>query len=359
MKQKWHKRQTLMKPTDKTLLSVGYTVPANGQLSFVDLISRYREAIGEIYFAFPGVASGRSAFGQESGYTDYDALQVLTNDLTALKKMGLSLNLLFNSACDGAEAMSLEHERRIVSVLDYLYDKEMVPDFVTTTSPITAQIIRHTTPDIKLRASVNMRIDSVKGVQYLEHLFDSFCISREINRDFDALGRLTEYIHKSGKTCSILVNSGCLRKCSYQSFHDNAVAHEAEIRSKANIPWAMPIGCREFFSSPEHYVSFLQNTWIRPEDLHYYDGMVDLYKVATRMHLLPMVVVDAYAKRSYHGNLADLFEPGHGPLFAPLVVDNDRFPENWHERITACDKNCLTCDYCESVMKQVFVNSEM
>ena len=30
----------------KTPLSVGYTVPADGQIPFVDLVSRYRDAIG-------------------------------------------------------------------------------------------------------------------------------------------------------------------------------------------------------------------------------------------------------------------------------------------------------------------------
>ena len=72
-----------------------------------------------------------------------------------------------------------------------------------------------------------------------------------------------------------------------------------------------------------------------------------------------LVVVDAYAKRRYHGNLADLFEPGHGPLFAPWVVDNDRFPADWYEKTSTCSKNCTECNYCESVRKQVFILPEM
>lgn len=343
----------------KTPLSVGYTVPADGQIPFVDLVSRYRDAIGEVYFAFPGISSGRSPFGQESPYQDYDAINILTEDLYALTQMGVDRNLLFNSACGGADCMSQQHEREVLSILDFLFERGIGPTSVTTTSPITAEIIKRNAPDLSVRASVNMRIESIKGVQYVEHLFDSFCICRDINRDLEALGRLTEYIHEKGKTCSILVNSGCLRRCSMQSFHDNAVAHELEIRSKANLSWARPAGCREFFSTPLHHVDFLQNTWIRPEDLHHYEGMVDLFKIATRMHFLPAVVIDAYANREYHGNLADLFEPGHGPLFAPFVVDNDRFPEDWFEKTSTCNKDCTRCGYCASVKEKVFVNSEM
>ena len=343
----------------KTPLSVGYTVPAEGQIPFVDLIARYREEIGEVYFAFPGISSGRSPLGQESPYQDYEALNILIEDLRDLVALGVDRNLLFNASCDSADCMSLQHEREVLSILAYLDEKGVMPTSITTTSPITAEIVKRNVPELSVRASANMRIESIKGVQYVEHLFDSFCICRDINRDLDALGRLTEYIHEKGKTCSILVNSGCLRRCSMQSFHDNAVAHELEIRSKANLSWARPAGCREFFSTPLHHVDFLQNTWIRPEDLHHYEGLVDLFKVATRMHFLPAVVIDAYAKRRYHGNLADLFEPGHGPLFAPFVVDNDRFPEDWFEKTSSCNKDCTRCSYCKSVKEKVFVNSEM
>jgi collagenase-like PrtC family protease len=204
-----------------------------------------------------------------------------------------------------------------------------------------------------------MRIATVKGIQYVEHLFDSFCVSKDVNRDPENLHRIAEYLHSSDKKLSVLANSGCLRNCSMQTFHDNAVAHEAQIRSKANIEWAQLAGCREYMSKPENYTAFLQNTWIRPEDLHNLDGVADIIKLATRMHALPTVVVDAYAKRRYHGNLADLFEPGHGPLFAPWVVDNDRFPEDWYEKTTTCNKDCTRCNYCESVRKQVFILPEM
>lgn len=349
-----------MKPTkEKTPLSVGYTVPAEGQIPFVELVSRYREEIGEVYYAFPDVSSGRSPLGRESAYTDFEALAYLTEDLKALCAMGLSTNLLFNASCGGADCMSLQHEREVVSILDYLEEKGIFPTSVTTTSPVTAEILRRNAPEVSVRASVNMRIQSIKGIQYVEHLFDSFCIGRDVNRDLETFARIAEYLHENGKTCSILVNSGCLRNCSMQSFHDNAVAHELEIRTKANLPWARPAGCRDFFSTPLHHVDFLQNTWIRPEDLHHYDGMVDLVKIATRMHFLPAVVIDAYARRRYHGNLADLFEPGHGPLFAPFVVDNDRFPEDWFETTSTCHKDCTRCSYCKKVKEKVFVNSEM
>lgn len=353
-----------MKPTKKwerkaeIPLCVGYSITGEGQMPFPAIVEKYREAIGEVYFSFPGVAGGRSALGSESGYTNHDALSIMTQEISEIAQSGVKLDLLFNALCNGDDAMSLAHERQVVSVLEYLYDHGCAPSVVTTASPVTAEIIHRFDERIDVRASVNMRIASIKGIQYVEHLFDSFCIFKDVNRDLEKLAEISEYLHKNGKGLSMLANSGCLRACSMQTFHDNAVAHEAGIMARANLPWAGVSGCRTYLSKPEHWTAFLQNTWIRPEDIHNYVGLVDTVKLATRMHALPAMVIDAYARGSYSGNLADLFEPGHGPTFAPYVIDNDKFPKDWFERTTACDKNCEKCGYCESVKQTVFVNAE-
>lgn len=338
-------------------LNVGYCMTTEHQQTFPDIVRTYREAIGEVYFPFFDHASGRSPLGAETGYTDYTALARLIDELREIAQMGVKLDLLLNAACDGDDALSIAHERRVVSILDFLAEEGCAPSVVTTTSPVTAEIVHRYDPTIDVRASVNMRIATVKGAQYVEHLFDSFCVSRDINRDPKALAHLTQYLREKGKGVVLLANSGCLRHCSMQSFHDNAVAHEQGIRARANIEGAGFVGCKGYLRDPAHRVAFLQNTWIRPEDVHKLTPFADSIKLATRMHALPAMVIDAYARGSYHGNLADLLEPGHGPLFAPYVIDNDRFPADWFEKTAACDKQCDRCGYCDSVWKQVYIHS--
>ena len=65
------------------------------------------------------------------------------------------------------------------------------------------------------------------------------------------------------------------------------------------------------------------------------------------------VLVDAYAKAEYRGNLLDLLEPGYGPVLAPYVIDNDKFPADWFEQTSRCSKKCEQCTYCKSVLEQV------
>ena len=340
------------------LLSVGHSFTGEGQFTFPQIVDRNKDKIKEVYFAFTGIPSGRSSLGAENGYFDYETTERLISDLLEIVKMGKELDLLLNANCNGGDALSRAHERQIYSILDYLSYKGCMPKTVTTASPVTAKIIKSFDLSIDVRASVNMRICTVKGIQYVEDIFDSFCIFRDVNRDLEKLGELSRYLRKNGKGITLLVNSGCLRGCSMQTFHDNAVAHEAEIFTKDNLPWAGASGCRAYLSRPENHVAFLQNTWIRPEDLFRYEGLIDCAKLATRMHAIPSVVIEAYAKGYYHGNLADLFEPGHGPTFAPYVIDNDKFPKDWFEKTTSCDKNCEKCGYCASVKENVFVNTE-
>lgn len=337
-------------------LCVGYN--STNETPFSQIVESYKDYIGEVYYAFPDTASGRSVYGSENGYKDYFAFETLLCDLKEIKQMGIRTDLLLNANCNGDDALSLAHERETISVLECLSYADLCPDVVTTTSPVTARIVHNFSKEIDVRASVNMRIATIKGVQYVEDLFDSFCICRDINRCPEEFDTLTAYLRKQNKGISMLVNSGCLRNCSMQTFHDNAVAHEKGIMSKANLPWAGVSGCRGYLSKKENMHAFLQNTWIRPEDIHNYTGKVDCIKLATRMHSLPAMVIDAYARGSYHGNLTDLFEPGHGPLFAPNVIDADRFPEDWFVKTTNCNKKCHECNYCKSVWEKVFINPD-
>jgi hypothetical protein len=202
---------------------------------------------------------------------------------------------------------------------------------------------------IELRASVNMRISTVKGMQYVSHLFDGYCVAKECNRDIPRLTELYSWARENGKRLTILANSGCMRDCSGQIFHDNMVAHEAEISKQRNIDF-MPYMCWNYLKDREHRHAVLQNTWIRPEDIDRYEGLCDGVKLATRAHQLPGMVIGAYARRRYYGNLLDLFEPGYSPAFLPYVVDSSKIPEDFWRVTTSCDKRCESCDYCRRVM---------
>jgi len=46
-------------------LCVGYSMTDEVQMPFDEIVSIYRDSIGEVYFPFTGIASGRSPLGSE------------------------------------------------------------------------------------------------------------------------------------------------------------------------------------------------------------------------------------------------------------------------------------------------------
>ncbi len=338
-------------------LAVGYQLPEEDEAPFAELIRDYQQHVAELYFPWLDMPSGRSPMSARDGLVDWGAQQKLEADLRACRALGVRLDLLLNANCFGGLALSQELLNYVLSLIGHLQEVAGL-DIVTTTSPMLARGVKQQFPELELRASVNMRLGTVRALEQVADLFDSFYAQREYNRDFERLGELRAWAGAHGKGLHALVNSGCLSFCAGQTFHDNLVAHEREIGRTQNVEGWNPHLCWNYYQAREHWVAFLQNTWIRPEDLDRYEGLIGVAKLATRQHANPRGVVHAYATRRYAGNLADLLEPGHGPLFAPYVMDATRLPADWFERTTTCGQRCDKCGYCAQVLEAVLVRVE-
>ena len=335
--------------------AVGYQLPENLDDSFVGLVRDYRDRVAEVYFPWGGDASGRAALGRQRGLTDWTAQARLEDDLRALRALGIELDLLFNANCYGAGAVSQALENHVGSVLAHLQEAVGGVDIVTTTSPMVAHVVRTWFPEIEIRASVNMRIGTIAAMQHLGEAFDSFYLQRDRQRDLAYVREVKAWCDGAGKKLCLLANSGCLRHCPAQTFHANLVAHDAEVDERRNVTdWNAHL-CRRLYADRANWPALLQSTWIRPEDTHHYDGLCHVVKLATRMHQRPRMVLHAYCRDQYRGNLLDLLEPGHGPDFAPYALLNDRLPDDWFEQTSTCDGRCHACDYCEEALKQALV----
>ena len=337
--------------------AVGYQLPDEDEEPLVDIVRDFRAHVAEVYFPWLDMPSGRSPMTAASGLVDWDGQARLEQDLLALRQMGVKLDLLLNASCYGRHGVSRYLANLVCSTIAHL--QEIVGlDVVTTTSPMVAKTVKRHFPGIEVRASVNMRIGTIKGMEYMADRFDSFTMQREYNRDLERVAELKHWCDAHGRGLHMLANSGCLSFCSAQTFHDNLVAHESAVSETVNLSDAAPALCWEFYDDRDNWVAFLQNSWVRPEDVHHYESVFPDLKLATRMHANPRRVVEAYCAGRFDGNLLDLLEPGHGPIFAPYVIDNSRFPADWFERTTGCDKRCHDCEYCASVLEEVLVRAQ-
>lgn len=337
---------------------VGFQLREQGEEPFSQIVSHYRDTISELFFSWQDIPSGRGGLVSSHGFTDWSAQSRIEQELKAVKQMGIKLDILFNANCYGQYSISEKLANTVCSTLDYLDSIGCGVDVVTTASLAIAHTVKKHFPDIEVRASVNMKIGTVKGMEYISDLFDSFHVQRDYNRDISHLKMLKEWADANGKKLVMLANSGCFINCSGQLFHDNNVAHESEICEVNNLKDFNPYVCWHCLENKENWVKLLQNTWVRPEDIDNYEGIFDTVKLATRIHNLPGLVIDAYSRRSYVGNTLDLFEPTFSGALAPYIIDNSAFPTDWFEKTSKCDKLCHKCGYCSSVLEKVLVNTE-
>ncbi|MCK9266937.1 hypothetical protein M0P98_08750 [bacterium] len=339
---------------DKIKFAIGYQLQEEkDEPPFLDIIDKFEAQISEVYFPWANMASGRAPLLTRRGYVFWDGQKKLEDDLKYIKSKQIKLNLLLNSNCYGQYAVSEYLQNQVISVLEHLQNLLNGVEIVTTTSLTIAHIIKNVFPSIDIRASVNMRIGTITGMKYVSDFFDSFYLQREYNRNLGYVEMVKKWADDNHKGLYLLVNSGCLNFCSAQTYHDNMVAHEKEILETINIKDWSPTLCWNYYQNPNNWRTLLQGSWIRPEDLAHYNRLIPSVKLATRMHSNPMQVVEAYIRKSFNGNLLELFEPGFSSIISPHIIDNKKFPEDWFATTSTCKQNCHECNYCTQVLKQV------
>ncbi len=331
--------------------SIGYQLP-DGYDSTYSLCRDYREHISDVYFSFSNEASGRMPLcpDDEKSVEEIAAFQL--EELKEIRKLGISLTLLFNANCYGDSAKSAALAKRTAKLCEHL-KSELDISCVTTTSPFIAKNLKSEfSDDIKIKASVNMRVSTTHAIDQLSTYFDGFYVAKKLNRDLFELSRLSEYCKKNGKSLHMLANSGCLSFCAFQTYHDNLVAHHKYMQSSDE---RFPSPCWEYLhglSENEALAKILSSNWIRPEDVKKYELYFDEMKLAARMHSSPRRVISAYARGRFSGNLLDLFEPSYSTMFHGTVLDNRLVPDDFFETTSTCEKKCDTCDYCKNVAKK-------
>lgn len=287
--------------------------------SFLGHITENAPHIYEVYFSWGDFPSGRSSQTESQEYTEWEMIDKQREALKAISDAGIKLNLLFNANCYGEESLSKDFFGKVGDTVDYIGENFNLSS-VTTTSPLVAKFIKKNFENLETRASVNMEIGSVQGMEYLSDWFDGFYMKRELNRNFDAIKNIHSWTSSNSKKLYMLANSGCLNFCSAHIFHDNLVAHESEI-AKMDNAYKFEGICRSFLKKEENYKRIMDYTnFVRPEDISKYEPFFESAKLATRVHNNPKLVLSSYISGRYSGDLLQLLEPAHS--IYPYVLEN-------------------------------------
>ena len=333
--------------------SVGYQVNTNN--NFIEYIADNKEHIHEVYFSWGDIPNGRNSMLLNNELYPWQAQQKQIADLQYLSQRGIKLNLLLNGNCYGENSLARSFFVKIGETMEYISNAFGLCS-VTTTSPIIAKFIHENFEGIDVRASVNMKIGSVAGMEYVSEYFDSFYLQRELNRNFDKIIEIKKWCDKNNKGLYMLANSGCLNDCSAHTFHDNLVSHETDIAKMDNAYKFQGI-CKNHLAKDK--LSILKNTnFVRPEDIHLYEEYFVAAKIATRVSKNPINTLKAYINRKYNGAVTDLLEPNHSSIFYPQIVANDKLPQNFGKYVASCSKNCEQCDFCKNALDTATITLE-
>ena len=87
-------------------------------------------------------------------------------------------------------------------------EKGLFPEHLTTISLFIATVVRRRFPEVKIRLSVNMYIESTQSLSYMEELFDSFYVSIDNHRNLVYVRQMADWSARHGKTLCVYANSG-------------------------------------------------------------------------------------------------------------------------------------------------------
>ncbi len=286
----------------------------------------------------------------------------LIADLKTLRQNGIKLDLLINATCYGEKAFTIEWRQTIEQSLAKLETNGVLPNAVTTTSPFVAKIIKQVYPKIDIRGSVNLKIGSTLAMEYVADTYDSFYMNRDLQRDLPTVKKFSKWCKDHGKKLCMLVNSGCLRNCPSQVFHETLLAHGFwQQKDDARRMGLTTTLCRSIIMDSARYEEILRQTWIRPEDLALYEPYVELFKLSTREWTLDAdVILHAYTSGKFRGNLLSIIDPNFSDSLFPYYIDNSAFPSDWGSSGIAglCAVNCTHCGKCTKVFEQVWKKKE-
>lgn len=302
--------------------SVGYQLFPD--TNFLEKIVTLKESISEVYFSWADFPNGRNNQIKRIDMTPWEAQAKQMSDLEKLSKEDIKLNLLFNATCYGKDSQSRAFFEKIGDTVDFVISKYGLAS-VTTTSPLIAEFIKRNFSEIDVRASVNMSVGSIEGMDYIKDSFDSFYLKRELNRDFGKIKELKKWCNENGKVLHALANSGCLNNCSAHIFHDNLVSHESKISVMDN-GFTFEGVCKKYLKDKKNLFALFEYTsYIRPEDVYLYEEFFSAMKLATRVNQNPNKILDAYIKnKKYAGSTLDLLEPNHTGVIYPYFLDNSK-----------------------------------
>ena len=332
-----------------------FSVPYNNAPETLAEILRLKthggNRIREIYLSGPQEFSGAGRIAPEMDFAEFARV------VDAIRNEGIRVNLLLNSICEGADWYSPAALKSTLGYLERVHQEHGV-EAVTIANPMYIREARKRFPALEICASVLADIDCVqKAVIFRKAGADVITPDVNINRNLSLLKRIK---NATGAEIKLMVNEGCLFRCAFRKFHFNYISHKS--RKPDTVQGTKPednvfsLNCIQL--SRHDPSQLLKSGWIRPEDTRKYGEITGYFKLVGRTSSKSMVVrsVEAYLEENWDGDLLELMA---GNLYSVamshlMLLDNKSLDSaGFFDKVTSCDKECDTCDYCSALVAKL------
>ena len=286
-----------------------------------EIRDRFGEQVREVYFPVPDArfASGRSLQSEQFLHS-------------FLHRAPLDKAVLLNPI-----VLQRPVEQEAPSILDTLrwLQDEFGVQSVTVANAALGCIIREALPGWHVTASVLMGIASPTQAWLVQDAVHAITVDTSLVRDLASLRAVRSAF--AGEL-RMIVNEACLPGCIFRT------QHFYEMGYGDDFPQSLCQGILE-----GHPWLRLTGAWVLPRHLAFYEGLVDVLKLAGRVTLRdPKRYVDVL---SAYVNRAPILprDIGGGPASPLEAID---VSDGWFGFVLHCDKRCHDCVVCRDQYQQ-------
>ncbi len=279
------------------------SVPFNGQEDLIPQLDKFKEVV-EVYgkLTTDFIGGGKHSF--QTPLITKNKLRCAVKEAHAL---GLEFNYLLNSSCLDNTEWTISGQKNISKVIDWVVSLNI--DAVTVAVPYLLEMIKKRYNTLKVYVSDLAYVNTACKAKFWEDLgADRITLFNvDLNRNFPLLEHIRDRVSCQLK---LILNANCLLECPFYMYHANTASHASQSghNLKGFVIDYCRIRCR--YQQIIEPVNFIRSTWIRPEDMRYYEDLgIDYFKIIDRGMTTKTIlsIIEAYTKREYSGNLLDLF----------------------------------------------------
>jgi hypothetical protein len=184
---------------------------------------------------------------------------------------------------------------------------------------------------------------------------------RALNRNPEKLTALSKAVKNFDPAIRIelLANEGCMYQCPFKFSHDAHISlSNTGLVKETTFQMNQNLGCQAYFNLRPH--AFLKSPFIRPEDIHHYQGIADGIKLCGRTRGVRFLkrCIRAYLNEYFGGNLLDLMDTPE-ILARQYHIDNTRLGKRFFTTLTACTKVCKPCRICSEIFNRASWKKEL